>query len=90
MGKTVAEQVREIIVDQLGVDEARVVDGAQFDSDLAADLLDVIELTMAYEERWGIVIPDEDAEKYCGEQSTVGKAIACVERHVAAKERATA
>ena len=57
------EKVKSIIVDQLGVSESEVTDAASFVDDLGADSLDTIELVMAFEEAFGIEIPDEDAEK---------------------------
>ena len=59
----VAEKVQSIIVEQLGVDADQVNPGASFTDDLGADSLDVVELVMAFEEEFGIEIPDEDAEK---------------------------
>lgn len=56
-------RVKQIIVEQLGVDEGEVVANASFVDDLGADSLDVVELIMAFEEEFGIEIPDEDAEK---------------------------
>lgn len=60
---SVEEQVKKIIVEQLGVDEAQVDATASFVDDLGADSLDVVELVMAFEEAFDIEIPDEDAEK---------------------------
>ena len=57
------EKVKQIIVEQLGVDEAEVTAGASFQDDLGADSLDIVELVMALEEEFEIEIPDEDAEK---------------------------
>jgi acyl carrier protein len=57
------EKVREIIVQQLGVDEADVTPSANFVDDLGADSLDTVELVMEFEEKFEIIIPDEDAEK---------------------------
>ena len=57
------EKVKEIIVEQLGVEEAQVTDKASFIDDLGADSLDSGELVMAFEEEFGAEIPDEDAEK---------------------------
>jgi acyl carrier protein len=57
------EKVKQIIVDQLGVDANEVTPQAKFVEDLGADSLDTVELVMALEEEFGIEIPDEDAEK---------------------------
>jgi acyl carrier protein len=59
----VAEKVKQIIVEQLGVDENQVDSGASFVDDLGADSLDIVELVMAFEEAFDLDIPDEDAEK---------------------------
>jgi len=59
----VADRVKKIIVDQLGVEEETVTAEASFVDDLGADSLDTVELVMALEEEFGIEIPDEDAEK---------------------------
>ena len=59
----VAEKVKSIIVEQLGVDEEEVTLEASFTDDLGADSLDIVELVMAFEEEFGIEIPDEEAEK---------------------------
>jgi acyl carrier protein len=69
--KPVDERVKEIIVEQLGVEEADVMPAAKFIEDLGADSLDTVELVMAFEEEFDIEIPDEDAEKI----TTVGDAI---------------
>ena len=58
----VAEQVKKIVVEHLGVDAGKVVENASFIDDLGADSLDTVELVMAFEEEFGIEIPDEDAE----------------------------
>jgi acyl carrier protein len=63
-------KVKEIIVEQLGVDEGQVNPEASFIDDLGADSLDTVELVMAFEEKFDIEIPDEDAEK----MRTVGDA----------------
>ena len=65
------EKVKQIIVEQLGVDAGEVTDEASFIDDLGADSLDTVELVMAFEEEFDIEIPDEDAEKMV----TVGEAI---------------
>ena len=71
----VAEKVKAIIVDKLGVDEADLVETASFTNDLGADSLDTVELIMEFEKEFGVSIPDEEAQKI----STVGDAIAHVE-----------
>jgi len=67
----IESQVKEIIVEQLGVDEAQVAAEASFIDDLGADSLDTVELVMDFEEKFDIEIPDEDAEK----MRTVGDAV---------------
>ena len=62
-GTGVREKVKQIIVEQLGVDEAEVTETASFVDDLGADSLDQVELVMTLEEAFGIEVPDEDAEK---------------------------
>ena len=74
---SVDERVKQIIVEQLGVDEGEVTPTASFVDDLGADSLDIVELVMAFEEAFGIEIPDEDAEKI----TTVKDAIAYIEKH---------
>ena len=64
-------KVKEIIVEQLGVDEAQVTAEASFIDDLGADSLDTVELVMAFEDKFDIEIPDEDAEK----MRSVGEAV---------------
>ena len=59
----VEEKLKQIIVEQLGVDENQVEPSASFVDDLGADSLDIVELVMAFEEAFGLDIPDEDAEK---------------------------
>jgi acyl carrier protein len=61
--KSVADRVKDIIVDQLGVNADQVTPEAKFIEDLGADSLDTVELVMAFEEEFGAEIPDEDAEK---------------------------
>lgn len=70
-------KIRQIIVDELGVDEAEVTANARFIDDLGADSLDLVELVMRFEEEFGIEIPDEDAEKI----QSVGGAFTYVEQH---------
>jgi acyl carrier protein len=65
------DKVKDIIVEQLGVNAEQVVPEASFIEDLGADSLDTVELVMAFEEEFGAEIPDEDAEKL----STVGSVI---------------
>ena len=74
----VAEKVKKMIVEQLGVSESEVVPEAKFIDDLGADSLDIVELVMALEDVYGIEIPDEDAEKI----ETVGDAIKYIEEHM--------
>ncbi|MCF7854767.1 MAG: acyl carrier protein [Candidatus Pacebacteria bacterium] len=72
---SVADRVKEIIVEQLGVNEDQVVPDAKFVEDLGADSLDTVELVMALEEEFGAEIPDEEAEKL----TTVGEATKYIE-----------
>ena len=60
---SIAERVTDLIVEQLGVSQEQVTTEASFVDDLGADSLDTVELVMAFEEEFGIDIPDEDAEK---------------------------
>ncbi len=76
----VEEKVKQIIVEQLGVDEAEVTPTASFVDDLGADSLDVVELVMAFEEAFEIEIPDEDAEKI----KTVQEAMDYITKHAKA------
>jgi len=73
----VADRVKKIIVDQLGVEEELVTAEASFVDDLGADSLDTVELVMALEEEFGIEIPDEDAEKI----TRVREAVDYIEKH---------
>ena len=70
-------RVKQIIVEQLGVDEAEVVANASFVDDLGADSLDVVELIMAFEEEFGIEIPDEDVMNF----KTVNDIVNYIEEH---------
>ena len=72
---TIAEKVKAIIVEQLGVEEEEVTVEASFVDNLGADSLDIVELVMALEEEFDIEITDEDAEKI----RTVGEAIAYIQ-----------
>ena len=77
MSDNIETQVKEIIVEQLGVDPEKVTSSAKFIEDLGADSLDTVELVMAFEEKFSVEVPDEDAEKI----TTVGAAIEYVEAH---------
>lgn len=70
----IAEKVKSIIVDKLGVESSEVVEEASFMNDLGADSLDTVELIMEFENQFGVSIPDEDAEKIV----TVGDAISYI------------
>jgi len=78
---SIAERVKQIIVEQLGVDEGQVEDNASFVDDLGADSLDIVELVMAFEEAFELEIPDEDAEKI----ATVRDAVNYIENKTAKK-----
>ena len=73
----VADKVKSIIVEQLGVDEEEVTPDASFVDDLGADSLDTVELVMAFEEEFGVEIPDDAAEKI----NTVGDANKYIEEN---------
>ena len=68
----IENKVKQIIVDELGVDENEVTPNARFIDDLGADSLDTVELVMALEEGFGIEIPDEDAEKITTVKDAIG------------------
>ena len=74
---SVDERVKQIVVEQLGVDEGEVTASASFVDDLGADSLDRVELVMAFEEAFNLEIPDEDAEKI----STVKEAVEYIDKH---------
>ena len=78
----IAERVKKIVVEHLGVDESKVTENASFIDDLGADSLDTVELVMAFEEEFGIEIPDEDAEKI----TRVKEAVEYIESHAKAKK----
>ncbi len=61
--KSIEEKVKDIIVEQLGVNPEQVTPQASFIEDLGADSLDIVELVMAFEEEFGVEVPDEEAEK---------------------------
>ena len=76
-------RVREVIVDQLGVNMEQVVPEASFVDDLGADSLDCVEILMAMEEEFGFIIPEEDAEKL----NTVGKAVEYIKSRVEQEDK---
>lgn len=78
MSENIAERVKKIVVEQLGVKEEQVTDNASFVNDLGADSLDTVELVMALEEEFNTDIPDTDAEKI----TTVKEAIDYIKAHV--------
>ncbi|AFK53703.1 MAG: acyl carrier protein [Tistrella sp.] len=67
----IAERVKKIVVEHLGVDEEKVTETASFIDDLGADSLDTVELVMAFEEEFGIEIPDDAAEKILTVQDAI-------------------
>ena len=73
--KTIVEKVKDIIVEQLGVNPEQVTPQAKFIEDLGADSLDTVELVMAFEEEFNVEVPDEEAEKL----QTVGDVIKYIE-----------
>lgn len=74
---SIEEKVKEIVVEQLGVQEDQVKSDSSFVDDLGADSLDTVELVMALEEEFGCEIPDEDAEKI----TTVKQAVEYIQTH---------
>ncbi len=76
----IESKVKQIIVDQLGVDAAQVTKEASFIEDLGADSLDTVELVMAFEEEFDLEIPDEEAEKL----TTVGQALEYLKKKIPA------
>ena len=74
----IAEKVKAIIIDKLGVEASEVTPEASFTNDLGADSLDIVELIMEFEKEFNISIPDEQAETI----TTVGQAISYLEEHV--------
>ena len=79
---SVAERVINIVADQLGVDKEKVTPETSFVNDLGADSLDTVELVMAFEEEFGIEIPDEDAEKI----TRVKEAVEYIDSHAKGKK----
>ena len=79
---SVKDKVSSIIADQLGVEAGEVTDDASFTDDLGADSLDIVELVMAFEEEFGLEIPDEDAEKIV----KVSDAVSYIDEHAEASE----
>src|SRR5207248_1667656 len=93
-GMAVDDKVKQIVSEQLGVDEGEVTPSASFVDDLGADSLDVVELVMAFEEAFDIEIPDEDAEKiktvqdaidYIDKKAKVSREAAHSDSHTTAK-----
>ncbi len=78
MDQGIAEKVKGIIVEKLGVDESEVTPEASFTNDLGADSLDTVELIMEFEKEFNVSIPDEQAETI----QTVGQAIEYLQKHV--------
>ncbi len=74
-----ADRVKKIVVEHLGVDTEKVTEEASFIDDLGADSLDIVELVMAFEEEFGVEIPDDAAEKI----ATVNDAISYIDEHKA-------
>jgi len=72
----IADKVKQIIVDKLGVDESEITNAASFTNDLGADSLDTVELIMEFEKEFDLAIPDEEAEKI----GTVGDAVSYLEK----------
>jgi acyl carrier protein len=71
MSDNIAERVKKIVVEHLGVAEEKVIEGASFIDDLGADSLDTVELVMAFEEEFGVEIPDDAAEKILTVQDAI-------------------
>ena len=67
----IAERVKKIVIEHLGVEEVKVTENASFIDDLGADSLDIVELVMAFEEEFGVEIPDDAAEKITTVRDTI-------------------
>ncbi len=79
MSDSIETQVKDIIVEQLGVDPEKVTTDAKFIEDLGADSLDTVELVMTFEEKFSVEVPDEDAEKL----KSVADVVAYIKEHQA-------
>ena len=79
MSDSIETQVKDIIVEQLGVDPEKVTTDAKFIEDLGADSLDTVELVMTFEEKFSVEVPDEDAEKL----KSVADVVAYIQAHQA-------
>lgn len=86
MNSDIAQKVRKVLRIQLGVEEDKIKPGARIADDLGADSLDTVELIMAFEEEFDIVIPEEDAEKLL----TVKELMAYVEKKTETQKEVTA
>ena len=75
--KTMLEKIKEIIAEELGVEEEKVVESASFYDDLGADSLDLFEMVMSFEDQFGVKIPEEELENI----KTVGDAVKYIEEH---------
>lgn len=76
MSNNISERTKKIVVEHLGVEDAKVIEGASFIDDLGADSLDTVELVMAFEEEFGIEIPDDAAEHI----QTFGDAVSFIQK----------
>ena len=74
----ISDRVKAIVVEHLGVEDSKVIDGASFIDDLGADSLDTVELVMAFEEEFGVEIPDDAAERIL----TVKDAVSFLEENI--------
>ena len=80
--ENIEQRVKKIVAEQLGVNEAEIKNESSFVDDLGADSLDTVELVMAFEEEFGLEIPDEDAEKI----TRVKEAVEYIESHAKSKK----